>query len=358
VNITLTEYWGGASPELARLLQQGVKEDFFAIYHTGGKDAMRRALSGTVLLAVLLSLRPAAGQVGPRIDVAFLLDATGSMADEIDAVKVRIREMISEIAVGEPPPDVRFGIVAYRDRGDEYVTATYDLTRDIDQIVENLDQIEANGGGDYPESLNQALHAALHELSWDLEAGRSRLVFLIADAPPHLDYPEDYDYREEAQMAQEKGIVVHAIGASGLDEEGERIFTEIAQTTEGSFQWLTYESRYVDQDGEEVVVVVEGRTATYTKGDSTWTVEGGGMMDATRAGGFEKGGVLATAEGVDAPAAEAGAAGPVETSLNLADLITDAVKEAAADAGVDYEGRETALRSASWGELKKTYSGR
>jgi len=93
----------------------------------------------------------------PRIDVVFLLDSTGSMADEIEAVKVRIREMISEIALGEPAPDVRFGIVTYRDRGDAYITKTFELTADIDRIVENLNQIEAAGGGDMPESLNDCL---------------------------------------------------------------------------------------------------------------------------------------------------------------------------------------------------------
>ena len=104
---------------------------------------MRWMLTGLVVTAILLSLQPGAAQEAPRVDVAFLLDATGSMGDEIDAVKEKIREMISEIALGDPPPDVRFGIVAYRDRGDEYVTVAYDLTRDIDQIVENLDQIRA-----------------------------------------------------------------------------------------------------------------------------------------------------------------------------------------------------------------------
>jgi len=155
------------------------------------------------------------------------------------------------------------------------------LTDNIDEIVDNLDRIEADGGGDYAESLTEALHATVHDLNWDMEAKVSRLVFLIADAPPHLDYPDDYDYVEEYQMAQEKGIAVHAIGASGLDEEGERIFNEIAAGTGGQFQWLAYESRYVDEDGDEVIVVVEGRTATYSEGGSSWTVGGGGASRST-----------------------------------------------------------------------------
>ncbi|MEW6756023.1 MAG: vWA domain-containing protein, partial [Candidatus Latescibacterota bacterium] len=321
-----------------------------------------RAALGLAWMLVLLGSGPARPEEGPRLDVAFLLDATGSMGDEIDAVKERIREMIAQIAAGEPTPDVRFGIVAYRDRGDEYVTRLYPLTRDIDRIVANLDEIHADGGGDTPESLNEALHVVLHDLEWDAGPQASRLVFVIADAPPHLDYPDDFDYVEESQMALELGITVHTIGASGLDPDGERILQEIAQISGGQFQWLAYQSRYTDEDGEEVVVVVEGRTATYTKGDSTWTAEDGGA--GMWAGGGGRGGVLtmdgapeaALGAGVEGGVAPAGGpASPVQTSTNLADLITARVREAAEARGVDYEaaGTTTALRSASWAQVKR-----
>ena len=311
----------------------------------------------SVLCATLLLANPSQAQDAPRLDVAFLLDATGSMGDEIDAVKDKIRDMISTIALGDPAPAVRFGIVAYRDRGDTYVTAISPLTDNIDEIVDNLDRIEADGGGDYPESLSEALHATVHDLNWDMETKVSRLVFLIADAPPHLDYPDDYDYVEEYQMAQEKGIAVHAIGASGLDEDGERIFNEIAAGTGGQFQWLTYESRYIDEDGDEVIVVVEGRTATYSKGDSTWTVEGGGRfsVDGEVAStsidveDAEMGAPTSGGSKADTP----GAASAVETSTNLADLITETVRDAAAEQGVEYNDDATSVQSTTWGQIKK-----
>jgi uncharacterized protein YegL len=299
-------------------------------------------------------------QEGPRLDVVFLLDATGSMGDEIDAVKEKIRAMISAIALGDPVPDVRFGIVAYRDRGDEYVTRVYDLTRDIDRIVDNLDQISADGGGDYPESFNEGLHVAVQELNWDREAPASRLVFLIADAPPHLDYADDYHFRDEVEMAQGNGIVIHAIGASGLDQEGEDIFREVAEATEGQFQWLAYETQYVDEDGEDVIVVVEGRTTTYKKGDEVWVVEEGGEMPEglpavgmggreVSMGAEEDGAVLGDASA----GAGGGGAAPVSSSTNLDDLITEVIKDAAAESGVDYENDgETAVESTSWGQVK------
>jgi hypothetical protein len=284
--------------------------------------------------------------------VAFLVDATGSMADEIDAVKDRIREMVAQIAGGSPTPDVRFGIVAYRDRGDEYVTRVYPLTREIDGIVADLETVRADGGGDYPESLLEALHTTVHGLDWDLSPQVARLVFLLADAPPHLDYVDDFDLVEEYQMAAERGIVVHALGASGLDEEGERIFRTIAAATGGQFNWLAYESRYVAEDGEAVTVLVEGRTTTYTKGDSTWTVEGGG--GGWYGGGPLTGDVALSEDGAvrGGGAVPAASAGEVTTTTNLADLITDAVRDAAESRGVDYGG-STSAPQASWATVKR-----
>ena len=154
----------------------------------------RRSLCGirpggiaVVAIAAALWVRgPALADQGPRLDVAFLVDATGSMADEIDAVKARIREMVAQIAGGSPTPDVRFGIVAYRDRGDEYVTRFHDLTADIDAVFGHLQSFRADGGGDDEESVNQALHEAVHRVRWTPDGDVLKVVFLVGDYPPHM----------------------------------------------------------------------------------------------------------------------------------------------------------------------------
>src|SRR5690606_42149377 len=52
------------------------------------------------------------------------------------------------------------GLVAYRDRGDDYITRIYDFTQDVSGFQANLNSVSAGGGGDTPESLNEALHHA------------------------------------------------------------------------------------------------------------------------------------------------------------------------------------------------------
>ena len=107
----------------------------------------------------------------------------------------------------------------------------------------------------------------------------------------------------------------------------------------------------MDQDGEEVIVVVEGRSATYTKGDSTWTVEGEGGFGGFTGGG-RGGGEVYYGDGSKDGAAGDLPAGEVRTSTNLDDLITGAIKEAAAERGVDYGTGETNVMPASWGQVK------
>ena len=181
----------------------------------------------------------AATTAGVPLDVLFLLDATGSMADEIDQIKDTLLSISARIGELPSRPDLRFGMVAYRDRGDEFITRVYDFDHDVQKFSNTIREVVADGGGDDPESLNEALHVAVHEPSWRLD-NAIRLVFLVADAPPHLDYAQDYDYAEEMVEANRRGIKIFAIASSGLDSQGEYVFRQIAQHTMGRFIFIVY----------------------------------------------------------------------------------------------------------------------
>lgn len=175
-----------------------------------------------------------------NLDVLFLVDATGSMADEIAKIQTTIFDVSARIDALPGQPNVRYGMVTYRDRGDEFVTRSYEFTPDVQAFSADLNTVYADGGGDTPESLNEALHTALHGVEW--RGGQTiQLIFLIADAPPHLDYPQDYDYAVEMVKAAERGIKIFPIASSGLDDQGEYIFRQLAQYTQGRFIFLTYQ---------------------------------------------------------------------------------------------------------------------
>ncbi len=184
-----------------------------------------------------LDARPATNPI--RLDVLFLIDATGSMSDEIQRLKDNMISVSERIHALPSAPNVRFGMTIYRDRGDLFVSRTFDFTSDIHAFTDELAQVVAEGGGDYPESLNEGLHSALHLPEWRVEETVS-LIFLIADAPPHLDYSQDFDYAQEIFTATENGIKIFPLASSGLDDQGEYIFRQLAQMTAGKFLFLTY----------------------------------------------------------------------------------------------------------------------
>jgi Mg-chelatase subunit ChlD len=187
---------------------------------------------------VVLDGKPGAVPARARLDLVFLIDATGSMDDEIAKLKTTLRTIADQVAKLPSRPDTCFGLVAYRDRTDEFLVRRHDFTNDLNAFQGVLDALRAAGGGDYPEAMNEALNETVHKMSWRGN-GTTRLVVLLADAPPHLDYGGP-QYDDDMVAALGKGIKVFSVGASGLDKQGEYIQRQIAQYTGGRFVFLTY----------------------------------------------------------------------------------------------------------------------
>ncbi len=169
-----------------------------------------------------------------HIEVAFVLDTTGSMSGLIDGAKRKIWSIANQLVSAQQATDVRFALIGYRDRGDTYVTSVYDLTSDIDAVYARLMQFQADGGGDGPESVNQALHEAVTRLDWSTSKDVYRVVFLVGDAPPHLDYQDDIQYARTVRLARQRDITINAIQCGAWDETAQ-IWREIASIGMGTF---------------------------------------------------------------------------------------------------------------------------
>lgn len=169
----------------------------------------------------------------PRIDVVFVLDTTGSMGGLIQTAKEKIWSIATTMASAQQTPDIRIGLVGYRDRDDAYVTKTIDLSDDLDSVYANLMDFQADGGGDSPESVNEALFKAVHDMSWSQQDDAYQVIFLVGDAPPHMDYDE-VQYPEIIATAIEKGIVVNTIQC-GTMATTVQPWTQIAALSQGRF---------------------------------------------------------------------------------------------------------------------------
>ena len=183
----------------------------------------------------------------PAVEVAFVLDTTGSMGGLIEGAKRKIWSIATAIVDSNPDADIRMGLVAYRDIGDDYVTKKIELTRDIQDLYANLLELKARGGGDWPESVNEALDVAVNKLQWTDGGDTRRIVFLVGDAPPHMDYAQDTKYPVTLKVARQKDIIVNAVLA-GNAADTERVWRDIAQNGNGRFI-------PIPQDGGQVVVI-------------------------------------------------------------------------------------------------------
>jgi Mg-chelatase subunit ChlD len=169
----------------------------------------------------------------PKVDVVFVLDTTGSMGGLIQTAKEKIWSIATTMASAQQTPEIRIGLVAYRDRGDSYVTRTVDLSDDLDSIYAALMDFEAGGGGDSPESVNEALYSAVHNMSWSQQDQAYQVIFLVGDAPPHMDYNE-VRYPEIIASALDKGIVINTIQCGDMPS-AIAPWTQIASLGNGNF---------------------------------------------------------------------------------------------------------------------------
>ncbi len=172
------------------------------------------------------------------LDLAFVVDATGSMGDELEYVKVEVQGIADRIKSGFQDVSIRYGLVMYRDIGDEYVTRRFDFTSDLTAFKANLSQQSAGGGGDFPEAMDAAMKI-VPELSWS-SGNAVRLSFLMADAPPHSENRSAF--LSAVNTLRPMGVKLFPVAASGVEASAEFLMRVGAQATLGRHLFLTDDS--------------------------------------------------------------------------------------------------------------------
>lgn len=183
----------------------------------------------------------------PRhLDLAIVLDTTGSMGDELKHLQAEIRGITAAIHNRFPEVEQRFALVLYRDDGDEYVTRPFDFTTSIDVFQRNMAKQSASGGGDYPEAMHRGLEEAT-QLRWR-EQDTARVLFLIADAPPHAQHMTRT--MTAANALRKRGVAIYPVACSGYDDACEVVMRSCAMLTGGQFLFLTDDSGVGAAHGE------------------------------------------------------------------------------------------------------------
>lgn len=175
------------------------------------------------------------------LDVALVLDVTGSMADELAFLTTEFDGIVARLDAEYSNVDKRYALVVYRDEGqdEEFVTRTFDFTDNVADLRNALADQRADGGGDFPEAMDAAL-AQAQELSWSEGSDVARVLVLNADAPPH---PEDTERTLDlAGQLGETGVRIYPLAASGVDRGAEFLMRTMGLTTGGRHLFLTSDS--------------------------------------------------------------------------------------------------------------------
>ena len=172
-----------------------------------------------------------------QVQIAFMVDATGSMGDELEFLKMDLKKVINEVQKTNTQLKISTATVFYRDEGDEYVVKHSPFTEDINQTTEFISQQHADGGGDFPEAVDKAL-VQLNQLQWQPEA-RTRIAFLVLDAPPHNKPAVISSIQYSVKTAAASGIKLIPVVASGIDKTTEFLMRFIAMYTNGTYVFIT-----------------------------------------------------------------------------------------------------------------------
>ena len=179
--------------------------------------------------------------VPSAIDIAFVVDATGSMGDEIQYLQAELGDVMAKVQASQRASTVNLGSVFYRDTEDEYVTRKTTLSPNVKQTLDFIGHQRADGGGDFPEAVDKALAVAINELGWSAQA-KARLLFLILDAPPHENLQVLASLQRSIRQAAAAGIRIIPITASGIDKSTEYLMRAMALATNGTYVFLTDDS--------------------------------------------------------------------------------------------------------------------
>lgn len=169
------------------------------------------------------------------VDIAFVIDTTGSMGQFIAEAKQHLSRTLEELSK-KSGISLNAALVEYKDHPPQdptFITRCVDFTSDFPKMQDEIKKLKESGGGDGPEAVYRGVYDACEELSWRERS--SRFILLVGDAPPHAfavwhkkmfpkgeqlraagdgfpnACPSGLDVSSVTAAAEKKGIVVNAI---------------------------------------------------------------------------------------------------------------------------------------------------
>ncbi|SEN78895.1 VWA domain-containing protein [Paenibacillus sp. OV219] len=218
--------------------EQGTDDTYGVVVQSGNSEKRYENVPIPRDSALKIDL-DASAKIPSALDLMLVVDTTGSMEDELNYLKTELKDVVERVGQDNGQQlDIRVSANFYRDKNDAYVVRDFPFTGDIDDVVKQLGEQKAAGGGDFPEAVDQALDNAINEHKWSNDA-RARLLFLVMDAPPHHDRKVTKHMHELIETASAEAIRIIPVASSGVDVSTEYLMRFIAAATGGTYLFLT-----------------------------------------------------------------------------------------------------------------------
>lgn len=203
-----------------------------------------------------------------QVEAAFVVDATGSMGDVLAWLKRDVARMASALTlICKEPPGL--GLTFYRDQvpGEPWAVKHVPITYKLATLEPDLKAVTAQGGGDIPEVVLDALKNAIDANKWSNKKSNVKTVILIGDAPPKPG--TETACNDLAKKAAGAGVRVHAVKVTTVDGRNDlSSFVEIATAGNGISLDVNFSPRlpyrYVGPDGKEIPLTTVDRPETQT----------------------------------------------------------------------------------------------
>jgi hypothetical protein len=174
----------------------------------------------TVILFLLLSV----GSMGwaaarPQIQLAILLDTSGSMDGLIGQAKSRLWKIVNELAAAKKDGQAPHLQVALYEYGQDslsaasgYLRRIVPLTNDLDRVSEELFKLQTNGGQEY---CGQVIQRAISDLQWSMQKDDLKLIFIAGNEPFTQG---SVNYKNSCREAIARGIIVNTVFCGNYQE--------------------------------------------------------------------------------------------------------------------------------------------
>jgi hypothetical protein len=187
-----------------------------------------------------------AEQKGPIIQVAILLDTSGSMAGLIEQAKTQLWKVVNEFALAEQGgkrPDLQVALYEYGKSSiaasDGYLRMIVPLSTDLDKVSEELFALRTNGGEEY---CGKVIKASTESLAWSNDTKDYKVIFIAGNEPFTQG---DVNYKDACKAAISKGIMVNTIFCGSMAEGISTQWKDGALLADGSYMSIDHNKQVV-----------------------------------------------------------------------------------------------------------------